>query len=115
MTINIRATGMELTDAIKAYADEKFENLTRYFNNIQKIDVDLGLRSQHHKQGKMYYAEVNVHVPGTLVRMEEEAADLYKAMDIVKDRLKLNLNDLQEKMSDKHRESIRAQKEYIPE
>lgn len=113
MNINIRATGMELTPAIKQYAEEKFETLTRFFNNIQKIDIDVGLRSHHHQQGEIYYAEVNVHVPNKLVRVERNAEDLYKAMDKVKDHLKVELNDLQEKMSTKDRQSIRGNKEYV--
>lgn len=106
---------MELTDAIKQYAEEKFDKLTRYFNNIQKIDIDVGLRTHHHQQGEIYYSEVNVHVPGKLVRVERDATDLYKAIDNVKDHLKVELNDLQERMSKKDRNGIRAQKQYSME
>lgn len=115
MIINIRATGMELTPAIKQYAEEKFEKLTRYFNNIQKIDIDVGLRSHHHQHGKIYYSEVNVHVPGKLVRVQRDATDLYKAIDSVKDHLKVELNELQERMSEKDRKGIRALKQYSME
>lgn len=113
MRITIRATGIELTDAIRLYAEEKFQTLTRYFNNIQKVDIDVGMRTHHHKQGKIYYAEVNVSVPGKLVRVERDAEDLYKAVDKVRDHMKVELNDLQEKMSEKDRGSIRGNKQYV--
>lgn len=115
MTTNIRATGMELTPAIRQYAEEKFDTLTRFFNNIQKIDIDVGLRTHHHQQGKIYYAEVNVHVPNKLIRVERDADDLYKAIDKVKDHLKVELNEFQNKLKERDRNGIRANKEYILE
>lgn len=112
MTITIRATGMELTDAIRQYAEEKFEKLTKYFNNIQKVDIDVGMRTHRHQQGNIYFAEVNVSVPNKLVRIERDAEDLYKAIDKVKDHLKVELNELQQKMSFRDKGSIRGNKEY---
>jgi ribosomal subunit interface protein len=64
MTINIHGTGIELTDAIKEYAEEKMGSLTKFFDNIQQINIDVGKQSQHHHKGDVYYAEANVLLPG---------------------------------------------------
>jgi putative sigma-54 modulation protein len=112
MNKNIKATGMELTDAIRQYVDEKFDDLTKFFDNIQKMDVDIGMNSSHHNKGKIYYAEVNVHVPGNDIRVVKEAEDQYKAIDKVKDHLKSELKELKDKMRRKDREKIRDSKEY---
>jgi len=115
MIINIHATGIELTDALKQYATEKMEGLTKFYENIQTIDIDIGIRNHHHQKGKIYYAECNVSIPGKLVRVVKEAVELYKAIDKVKDHLKLELKDKKGKMIDKDRSILRGQKAYLEE
>jgi len=112
MTINIKASGMELTDAIKQYAEDKANTLTKYFNNIMQIDIDLGLKSHHHLKGKIFYCEFNVHVPSKLVRVSKNAEDLYKAIDKVRDHLKVELDKLKEKLRAKDKTLLREEKGY---
>ncbi len=112
MLITVQATGVDMTDAIKQYAEEKMEGLNKFFDNIQKVEIDVGMNSHHHNKGKIYYAEVNLHVPGKLIRMVKEAEDLYKAIDKVKDHLKVELEKIKGKMRNKQREEIRDSKGY---
>lgn len=116
MNINIKGTGMDLTEAIKTYAQEKMETLQKFFDNIQHIDIDVGMRSNHHNNsGSMFYAEVNMSIPGRLVRVVKEEADLYKAIDKVKDHLKVELEQEKEKMRRKDKTVLRDQKAYHEE
>lgn len=115
MSINIKATGMEMTDAIRSYAEEKMETLLKFFDNIQHIDIDVGMNSNHHNKGNVYYAEVNMSIPGRLVRVVKEEADLYKAIDKVKDHLKVELEQEKEKMRRKDKHELREQKAYHEE
>jgi ribosomal subunit interface protein len=106
---------MELTDPMKDYARGKVEDLLTYFDNIQNADIDIGKRSQHHNKGDVYYAEVNLSVPGKLLRVVKESDDLYKAIDKVKDHFKVELEKLKGKMREKDKEILREQKEYHEE
>ncbi len=115
MITTLHATGMELTDAIREYAEEKIHGLEKFFDNIIKVEIDVGMNSQHHNKGKIYYAEVNVSIPGKVLRVVKESEDLYKAIDKVKDHLKNELENAKEKMRHKNKEKIRSQKEYTPE
>lgn len=112
MTIQIHGTGLELTDAIKGYATEKMETLTKFFDNIQHIAIDVGMRGNHHNKGDIFYAEVNMNIPGRIVRVEKEEQDLYKAIDKVKDHLKVELEQVKEKMRRRDKEELRGQKAY---
>lgn len=112
MTINIKGTGIELTEAIKKYITEKMESLEKFFDNITGVDIDVGIRSTHHNKGKIYYAEFNLSVPKHMIRVEKDAEDLYKAIDKVKDHLKVELEKIKGKMRDKDKEVLRNQKEY---
>jgi len=115
MIINIKGTGMDLTEPMKEYATEKIGGLVKYFDNIQNADIDIGMRSSHHNNGKIYFAEVNISIPGKLIRVEKDAEDLYKAIDKVKDHFKVELEKMKGKMRDKDKEVLREQKEYHPE
>lgn len=112
MNINIKGTGIELTDAIKQNVEDKFGDMDKFFDNIQKIDIDVGKRSEHHNKGKIFYAEANVHVPGKDIRVVKESEDLYKAIDKVRDHLKSELKEYKEKLRRKDKQELRGTKEY---
>lgn len=101
-----------MTDAINRYAREKAESLERYFDNITSIDVKCGVLSNHHNQGKIYFAEMNVQVPHNSLFVKKEAEDMYKAIDKVRDHLKVEFEKMKGKMRDKDREVLRDQKSY---
>ncbi len=116
MNINMQGTGIELTDAVKVYIEEKISTVEKYFDHITHIDVDVGRRSGHHHKGDVFYAEVNMQVPHhDLIRVEKDAGDVYSAIDMVRDQLKIELEKIKEKMRAKDKEEIRGTKEYQPE
>lgn len=112
MYINIKTTGMEVTDPIKQYVEDKANDLLTYFENIQGVDTIVGMESHHHNKGKIYYAEFNLQIPGKNINIRKDSEDLYKAIDKVKDHLKVELEKLKGKMNDVDREEIRDQKSY---
>ena len=112
MVINIKATNMDMTDAIRSYAEEKVSALTKYFENIQQADIDVGMESHHHQKGKVYYAEVNLHIPGRILRVKKNSENLYKAIDKVKDHLKVELEKVKGKMRGIDKQVLRDQKGY---
>ena len=112
MITKLKGTGIELTDAIKQYVEEKFGGMTKFFDNIQSADIDIGMRSQHHHKGKIFYAEINAHVPGKDIRIVKDSEDLYKAIDQVRDHLKNELKEFKEKLRHKDKKKLRGQKEY---
>jgi putative sigma-54 modulation protein len=89
MQLNIKATKIELTSAIKDYVQKKMDMLEKYLGNFQVISahVELELTTRHHVKGEIFRAEVNLELPGKLLRVEKTEEDLYKAIDKVKDHL----------------------------
>ncbi len=113
MNISIHANSTELTDALREYAEKKMEGLVKYFDRITRVVIDIGLTTTHHQKGKIFYAEANVHLPqGKMIRVRKEAEDLYKAIDKVKDHLKLELDEVKNKMRSKDRDVLRSVKGY---
>ena len=112
MIITIHGTGMELTQAIRDYAEEKITSLEKFFEGIIRADIDMGMGSHHHNKGKIFYAEVNLSIPQHMVRVVKEEDDLYKAIDKVKDQLKIDLEKMKEKMREKNQEDVRENRGY---
>lgn len=89
MKVKIKATNLELTQAIKDYINNKVEMLEKYLGDIKPIncDFEVSLTTHHHLKGKIFKAEINLNLPGTMLRVEKTEKDLYKAIDKVKDHV----------------------------
>lgn len=94
---------MDLTDAIRQYAEEKYGSLDKFFDNILHIEVDLGLDTNHHNKGEIYSCTAMIDVPGKLFRVTKQEKDLYKAIDKVRDHLREEITAWKEKNRDARR------------
>jgi putative sigma-54 modulation protein len=99
MQIQIKATKLELTDAIRDYIQKKCDMLEKYLGDRPVInchfEVGLAVGGQH--SGEIYRAEINLDIPGKLLRVEKTEADLYKAIDKVKDHMEREIVKYKEK------------------
>ena len=110
MTINITHRGTELTQAIKDYVEEKIRSLQKYNPALMHIDVEVGLATRHHQKGDIYECKVVVESKGQgVMRIEKDADDLYKAIDKVRDHLRVVFSDQKKRLGDK-----RTAEEEIP-
>ena len=105
MQIKIKATKIKLTPEIEDYIQEKMDMLEKYLGQIKVMncDVEIGLVTSRHQKGEIYRTEVNLEVPGTLIRIEKSESDLFKSVDKVKDHLMRSIKKYKEKMIRKRR------------
>ncbi len=110
MKIRIKATKIELTPEIKDYIQEKMDMLEKYLGGAKVLncDVEVGLAVGGQHSGKIYRAEVNLELPGEMLRVEKSEADLMKAIDKVKDHLTRSIRRYKQKRVDKQRQSKKA-------
>lgn len=96
MTINrIKGTGIELTDAIKDAVESELATLDpmiERWGDAVSADVEVGKTTAHHHKGDIFRAEVNLQIPGKLLRAEDDNEDLYVAIKNVADKLGRELN-----------------------
>ena len=97
MKINIKATNAKLTPAAHDMINEKVGSLDKYFDNIIEADVEIGLTSFHHQSGDIFRAEINMAVPGTILRAEAETDNIEKSINAVRDKMKQVLIKYKEK------------------
>ncbi len=105
MQINIKATKIELTPAIKNYVQEKMDMLEKYLGDMKVINVnfEVEMTTNHHLKGEIFRAEANIKLAGDFIRVEKTEKDLYKAIDKVKDHLQGIIKKHKEKLIDKKR------------
>lgn len=79
--------------------------LEKYLGDIQVIncDVEVGLEVGGQHKGEIHRCEVNLEVPGEILRVEKTSQDLYKSIDKVKDHLQRSIKRYKEKRIDAKR------------
>ena len=90
MKIDYYAKNLEMTDAIQNYIEEKIGKLKKFMKNIPEEEIDARVQirhDEHHRKGKVFECEVNMHIQGKLIRGEEKKPDLYEAIDLVSEEL----------------------------
>ncbi|MCW8398791.1 ribosome hibernation promoting factor [Legionella sp. PATHC038] len=92
MQINITGHHIDVTPALRAYTEEKFDKLERHFDHITSINVVLNVEKLRQ------IAEATVHVTKGELHASSESDDLYVAID--------NLIDKLERQLSKHKEKI---------
>jgi len=103
MQITVKGKNVEITDALKDYAEEKIGKLTKYLDSITSADVTLSTERNWH------IVEVTVHANGVSLRGEERTTDMYSSIDQVIDKLERQVKRRKDKFSRKPKyESIRT-------
>ncbi len=90
MNINIKATNIELTDAIKDYINSRLESIEKSLLNQEEslsVYAEVGKTTKHHKRGDYFKAEFNVEISGKKFYVSSEKDNLYGAIDDAKESL----------------------------
>ena len=95
---------LDVTDAMRTYAEEKLSKLDRVSNQIVDASVVMSYDS---RQGAANPAkvEVQVNLPNGIIRAEESAQDTYAAIDLVIDKLDRQLKRFKGRMLAKRTEA----------
>ncbi|TYR80114.1 ribosome-associated translation inhibitor RaiA [Priestia megaterium] len=100
MMYNIRGENIEVTPAIRDYAEKKLSKLERYFDGTPNADVNVNLKVYNNDQ----IIEVTIPMTDLVLRAEETHTDLYAAVDLVLDKLERQIRKHKTKVNRKMRE-----------
>lgn len=105
MQINLKATKLEMTSALQNYCQQKMDMLEKYLGDIKVLNCDVEIEKSvgSQRKGEIFRAEVNLQVPHEILRVEKTEADMYKAIDKVKDHLEMVIKKYKEKLIAKRR------------
>jgi len=95
MNIQITARNIDLTDAIRSYAERKVSKLERYFDHITEASVLLEV------QKNVHIVEILLSAKGVFMKGLEKSEDLYASIDLAADKIEKQLVKYKEKLKDK--------------
>jgi putative sigma-54 modulation protein len=96
MNITIKASNIELTPEMREFIEEKIDSVEKFYPNIIEARVEIEYDA-HHKKGDVFRCEANIKIPGKLLRVEKSTTSFDKAVNKVKDHLKIILTKEKEK------------------
>lgn len=106
MQVNLTGHHVDITDALRAYVEEKIARLERHFDHVTNVHVILSVEKLQKK------AEATVHVAGADVFADAVHEDMYAAIDALIDKLDRQVIRHKEKIKSHrgngHRESAEA-------
>lgn len=85
MNIIVKGSHMEVTESIRDYLEKKLRTLEKFLDPNAMIEAEVGKTSNHHKNGDIFRAELNINNGGKATFVKSEQADLYAAIDKVRD------------------------------
>ncbi|AVY94706.1 MULTISPECIES: ribosome hibernation-promoting factor, HPF/YfiA family [Microvirgula] len=94
MNLNITGVHLEVTPSLRDYLSEKIDRITRHVDNVIAVNVALSVEKLDQK------VTVDVHLKGKDIHVEEVAADMYAAIDLVADKLDRQVLKHKEKSTD---------------
>ncbi|MDP2593475.1 MAG: ribosome-associated translation inhibitor RaiA [bacterium] len=87
---NIKATNVKLTSEIREYLDKKLQSFSKLISPDDPtviLDIELGRTTSRHQSGNIFRAEINLNMKGANLRAESEKANLFLAIDEVRDEV----------------------------
>ncbi len=91
MQISVTFRQLEPSEALKNYVTERLTRFKRYLDGPVEAHVVLGLEKFRH------LADVTIDSNGRIIKGREENADMYAAIDLVMDKIDLQLKKAREK------------------
>ena len=83
MKINIRGENIEVTEAIKSYAEEKVKKIEKFLNDADTREANIVIKVYNNIQ----IVEITVPLKNIILRAEVGEEDIYAAIDVAVDKL----------------------------
>ena len=97
MKINIRGEKMNITEAMKKYAEEKLQKLNKYIEDSNEITGTILFKVYGPKQK----IEVTIPLKSCTLRVEEEGHDFYSIIDTGIDKLERQIKKNKTRLSNR--------------
>jgi putative sigma-54 modulation protein len=101
MSLRISGHHLEVTPAIHGYVVDKFERITRHFDQVGDIKVLLSIENEREKDRRQK-AECTIHVKGHDFFAETLHSDLYAAVDLLVDKIDQQVGKHKTKVQNHH-------------
>jgi putative sigma-54 modulation protein len=95
MQVSVTFRNIEPSEALKSYVNDRLKKFDRYLEGPTDAHVVLG------QEKFRYLADVIIEANGRVIKGREENADMYAAIDLVMDKMDMQLRRHRDKLRDK--------------
>lgn len=87
--MQIYGHNLELTPKLVEHIQKEIQSLKKFIDRKTWEDakIEVGRTTRHHRKGQIFRAEINLPLPGKVLRAEEVSKDLHTAINIVKEEI----------------------------
>jgi putative sigma-54 modulation protein len=111
MDYQLYSKNVIVTDSLKEYLDMRFVHVDKISVDPISCRVDIS-RDAHHRKGDIFRVEINMNVPGKLLRIVEQHADARAAIDLATEKLARQLKKFKNKKIDLKRRFARLARPF---
>ncbi len=97
MEIKIRGEKQEITEAMKAYAEEKINKLSKYIEKEEEVEAIVLFKVTGNEQK----VEITIPLKNVMLRVEEKGKDFYAIIDTAIDKLERQIRKSKTRLKDK--------------
>ena len=94
MYVGITGRHMEVTEALRGYAEQKVRKVQKYATKVTEALVTLSVEKYRHR------AEILIRMNGSLIQATEETEEMYASIDKAMDKIERQIRKYKEKLSD---------------
>jgi putative sigma-54 modulation protein len=96
MQLIIKAKNIEVSESLRDYVERKIGTLDRYLPDLDEARVELSAQKAKSSQDRQV-VQVTMRSNSTILRAEERDADMFAAIDAVRDKLQRQIKRFKEK------------------
>ncbi|MCC6199131.1 ribosome-associated translation inhibitor RaiA [Candidatus Nomurabacteria bacterium] len=112
--VSIKTTAIELTPALKDYAEKRLSSIGKFTEGDAEVTLDIGKTTAHHKGGEIFAASAHITTAlGRQYHASSNKADLYEAIDDVRDEIVREIKHVRGKKDSLLRRGARRIKRLI--
>lgn len=104
MKVKVKTNHVDITKALSDYAEKKMQKLERFFDLIQVINVTLDIKSNSNEADRQCVSAI-VRTDTAVIVGKQKSADMYASIDLVMDKLEVQLKKHKEKLK-KHKGNV---------
>ena len=106
MQVSVIGRHIEVTEALKQYATEKFGRLEKYFPSAMQAIITLSVVKKGH-----HIAEAAIKSNGVLIQASEETEEMYAALDLLIEKIERRVRRYKEKLVNHKHHAGRAEEQ----
>ena len=100
---------LDITPSLNVYIERKLAPLAKFVKKFEEegdleLRLELARTTRHHQKGEeVFWAAADLGLPRKVIRAEEYAEDVRKAIDRVKDTLRLEIEKYKERFLEREK------------